>query len=77
MGFAAETGADIGRARKKLLDKGADVVVFNDVLCPGSGFDVDTNQITLILKEEESSFPLMSKDEVADIILDRIAHFIP
>jgi phosphopantothenoylcysteine decarboxylase/phosphopantothenate--cysteine ligase len=77
VGFAAETGADINRARKKLLDKGADVIVFNNVLSPGSGFDVDTNQITLVQKEGESSFPLMSKDEVADVILDRIAHFIP
>ncbi|MCL4476886.1 MAG: bifunctional phosphopantothenoylcysteine decarboxylase/phosphopantothenate--cysteine ligase CoaBC [Nitrospirae bacterium] len=77
VGFAAETGADISRARKKLLDKGADVVVFNNVLSPGSGFDVDTNQITIIQKEGESSFPLMSKDEVADLLLDRIAHFIP
>ena len=77
VGFAAETGADISRARKKLFDKGADVMVFNNVLSPGSGFDVDTNQITLIQKDGESSFPLMSKDEVADVILDRIAHFIP
>jgi len=77
VGFAAETGADISRARKKLFDKGADVMVFNNVLSPGSGFDVDTNQITLIQKDGESSLPLMSKDEVADVILDRIAHFIP
>ncbi len=77
VGFAAETGADIRRARKKLIDKGADVMVFNNVLAPGSGFDVDTNQVTLIGKGGESSFPLMSKDAVADLILDRIAHFIP
>lgn len=77
VGFAAETGADTGPARKKLIDKGADMVVFNNVLSPGSGFDVDTNQITLIRKEGESSFPLMSKDEVADLLLDRIAHIIP
>lgn len=77
VGFAAETGADISRARKKLAGKRADVIVFNDVTSPGSGFDVDTNRVTLIGKGGESSFPLMSKDEVADILLDRIAHFIP
>lgn len=77
VGFAAETGADISRARRKLLDKGADMVVFNNVLSPGSGFDVDTNQVTIIRKGGEASFPLMSKDEVADLLLDRIAHFIP
>jgi len=76
VGFAAETGADLGRARKKLADKGADMIVFNNIASPGSGFDVDTNEITLIERRGESSFPLMSKDEVADLLLDRIAHFI-
>jgi len=77
VGFAAETGADISRARKKMLEKGADIFVFNDVTSPGSGFDVDTNEIAVIEKCGESLFPLMSKDEVADVILDRIAHFTP
>ncbi len=77
VGFAAETGAHINRARKKLVDKHADLMVFNNVLSPGSGFDVDTNQVTLIERAGESSFPLMSKDAVADLVLDRIAHFIP
>jgi len=77
VGFAAETGADISRARKKMFEKGADIFVFNDVTSPGSGFDVDTNEIAVIEKCGESLFPLMSKDEVADVILDRIAHFTP
>jgi phosphopantothenoylcysteine decarboxylase/phosphopantothenate--cysteine ligase len=77
VGFAAETGPDISRARKKLLEKGADIIVFNNVTSPGSGFDVDTNEITVVERSGESSFPLMSKDEVADVILDRIANFIP
>lgn len=77
VGFAAETGADISRARNKLAEKGADMLVFNNVTSPGSGFDVDTNEITLIEKNGESAFPLMSKDEVADLLLDRIANFIP
>ena len=73
VGFAAETGGGPGRARKKLLDKGADMIVFNDVTAKGSGFDVDTNEVTIIEKGGEASFPLMSKEEVADILLDRIA----
>ncbi len=77
VGFAAETGADLGRARKKLIEKGADMIVFNNVMSPGSGFDVDTNEITLIDRAGESSFPLMSKDSVADLLLERIANFIP
>lgn len=76
VGFAAETTSDIGRARKKLFHKGADMVVFNNVLSPGSGFDVDTNEITILEKDGVSPFPLMSKDEVAETLLDRIAHFI-
>lgn len=77
VGFAAETGPDLTRARKKFIEKGADMFVFNDVTSPGSGFDVDTNKITIIEKGGESSFPLLSKDEVADLLLDRIVHFIP
>lgn len=77
VGFAAETGADLSRARRKLVEKGADMIVFNNVTSPGSGFDVDTNQITLVEKGGESSFPLIPKDEVADLLLDRIAIFIP
>jgi phosphopantothenoylcysteine decarboxylase/phosphopantothenate--cysteine ligase len=72
VGFAAETGPHIGRARKKLIEKGADMVVFNDVTSEGSGFDVDTNKITVIERKGTSSFPLMSKDAVADTLLDRI-----
>jgi phosphopantothenoylcysteine decarboxylase/phosphopantothenate--cysteine ligase len=77
VGFAAETGAHISRARKKLIEKGADMVIFNDVTSEGSGFDVDTNEITIIEKTGVSSFPLMTKDAVADTILDRIVKLIP
>lgn len=77
VGFAAEIGGDKGRAKKKLLDKGADMIVFNDVTAPGSGFDVDTNEITIIEKKRLSSFPLLPKEEVADVLLDRIVDRIP
>lgn len=77
VGFAAETGADINRARKKLIEKNADMMIFNDVTSKGSGFDVDTNEITLIEKKGKSSFPLMTKAAVADTILDRIVKRLP
>ncbi len=77
VGFAAETCSDLGRARRKMVEKGADMIVFNNVMSPGSGFDVDTNEITLIERAGESTFPLMSKDSVADLLLERIANFIP
>jgi len=77
VGFAAETGAHKSRARKKLIEKNADMVIFNDVTAEGSGFDVDTNKITIIEKKGMSSFPLMTKDAVADAILDRIVKLVP
>ncbi len=77
VGFAAETGADIRRARKKLFEKNADLIIFNNVMAEGSGFDVDTNQVTLIEKKRETSLPLMTKDEIADLLLDRISNSIP
>jgi phosphopantothenoylcysteine decarboxylase/phosphopantothenate--cysteine ligase len=73
VGFAAETGQKLGKARGKLHAKNMDLIVFNDVTDAGSGFDVDTNKVSLIDKEKESELPLLDKDEVADAILDRIA----
>jgi len=77
VGFAAETTDDPGRAREKLLKKGADIIVFNNVASADSGFDVDTNRVTMIERNGETSFPLMSKDEVADLLLDRVANLFP
>ena len=73
VGFAAETGQHLDRARKKLQDKKVDLIVFNDVTEHGSGFDVETNRVTLIEKGRETPLPLLTKDKVADAILDRIA----
>jgi phosphopantothenoylcysteine decarboxylase/phosphopantothenate--cysteine ligase len=73
VGFSAETGDRIDRARKKLAGKKADMIVFNDVSKKDAGFDVGTNEVTLIDKEGEKALPLMTKDEVASAIFDRIA----
>jgi phosphopantothenoylcysteine decarboxylase/phosphopantothenate--cysteine ligase len=72
VGFAAETGRRIGRARKKLKDKKMDMIVFNDVTEEGSGFDADTNKVTIIYREKETKLPRMTKDSVADAILDKL-----
>jgi phosphopantothenoylcysteine decarboxylase/phosphopantothenate--cysteine ligase len=71
IGFTAESGPDIGRARKKMQEKNMDMVVFNDISETGAGFDVDTNKVVIIDNDTEISLPLMSKDAVADAILDR------
>jgi phosphopantothenoylcysteine decarboxylase/phosphopantothenate--cysteine ligase len=75
VGFALETDAHEANARKKLAEKGLDMIVLNDATEPGAGFEVSTNRVTLIHKNSTSSehLPLLSKDEVADAILDRLA----
>jgi len=73
IGFAAETGDLEANARAKLKRKGLDLIVANDVTQEGAGFQVDTNIVTLIGSDGHSqSHPQMSKDAVADLILDRI-----
>ncbi len=72
IGFAAETGRRTGRARKKLKEKQMDMIVFNDVTEEGSGFDTDTNKVIIIDRKKETELPRMSKDSVADAILDKL-----
>jgi phosphopantothenoylcysteine decarboxylase/phosphopantothenate--cysteine ligase len=73
IGFAAETDDLEGNARAKLKRKGLDLIVANDVNQEGAGFEVDTNIVTLIGSDGSlQSHPQMSKDAVADLILDRI-----
>jgi phosphopantothenoylcysteine decarboxylase/phosphopantothenate--cysteine ligase len=71
IGFAAETDQVAERAREKLEHKGADMIVSNDVTQPGAGFDVDTNIVTIFLRDGRSfELPKLSKFEVANRVLD-------
>jgi phosphopantothenoylcysteine decarboxylase/phosphopantothenate--cysteine ligase len=70
IGFAAETENVEENARKKLSGKNADLIVANDVSANDAGFDVDTNRVSLISRHEKRDYPLLSKREVADKILD-------
>lgn len=72
VGFAAQTGDVEAAARRKLLSKHVDLIVANDVLAPGAGFDVETNQVTLVSHEGAEPLPLMTKDEVAGLVTDRV-----
>jgi phosphopantothenoylcysteine decarboxylase/phosphopantothenate--cysteine ligase len=73
IGFAAETDDLESNARAKLKRKGLDLIVANDVTREGAGFEVDTNIVTLIGADGRSrSHPQMSKDAVADLILDQV-----
>lgn len=72
IGFAASTGAPEGPGRKKLEAKRVDLIVANDVSQPGAGFDVDTNQVVLVSRDAVEPLPMMTKTEVASILLDRL-----
>jgi phosphopantothenoylcysteine decarboxylase/phosphopantothenate--cysteine ligase len=73
VGFAAESEDVLANARKKLAAKKLDLIVANDITAPDSGFDVDTNKVTIIDKSGKvEELPLMSKREVAERILDRV-----
>ena len=72
VGFAAETNDVLSHAQGKLVKKNLDMIVANDVTAPGAGFDVDTNIVTFVTREETVSLPKLKKTEVADRILDRI-----
>jgi phosphopantothenoylcysteine decarboxylase/phosphopantothenate--cysteine ligase len=73
VGFALETGNGLTNAREKLQSKNLDMVVLNDATEPGAGFGVDTNRVTLIDRSgTEEELQLMSKIDLAEIILDRI-----
>jgi len=74
VGFAAETNDVIGYARSKMKKKGLDMVVANDITKNGAGFNTDTNIATILTRQGgKTELPLMSKREMADKILDRIA----
>ena len=74
--FAAETDDVLDNARGKLVKKNADMMVANDVSRADAGFGVDTNAVTLITRSDARTLPLMSKRDVADGILDRVAELL-
>ena len=71
-GFSMETEDLLPNSRRKLEGKNLDMVCANSLREEGAGFAVDTNILTLITKERETSLPLMSKEEAADRILDEL-----
>jgi len=72
VGFAAETENRMENGRAKLLRKGADAIVVNDVSGEGVGFDVDNNAATFLTLTTSIEMPVMPKRELADRILDEI-----
>jgi phosphopantothenoylcysteine decarboxylase/phosphopantothenate--cysteine ligase len=74
VGFAAETNDLLTHARAKLVDKGLDAIVANDVSRDDSGFDSENNAVTILLRDDPQpiELPLMSKLEIAHRILDQV-----
>jgi phosphopantothenoylcysteine decarboxylase/phosphopantothenate--cysteine ligase len=74
IGFALETMDGRANAREKLAAKGLDLIVLNPANEDGAGFEVDTNRVVIIDRDGgEEELPLMSKDDVAEAVLDRAA----
>jgi phosphopantothenoylcysteine decarboxylase/phosphopantothenate--cysteine ligase len=77
IGFAAETEDLIANAKKKLKEKNLDFIVVNDVTKPGAGFGADTNQVKILFPSGEiRDLPLMSKEEVSQIILEEVVKLL-
>jgi phosphopantothenoylcysteine decarboxylase/phosphopantothenate--cysteine ligase len=77
VGFAAESENMVANAKRKLKEKQLDLIVANDITAADSGFDVDTNRVTIIDKNGKiEELPLLSKREVAEEILDRVARIM-
>ncbi|MCS6994937.1 MAG: bifunctional phosphopantothenoylcysteine decarboxylase/phosphopantothenate--cysteine ligase CoaBC [Anaerolineales bacterium] len=77
VGFAAESRDLVENAIAKLKSKHLDLIAANDISAPDAGFGVDTNRITLLYADgRRESLPLMSKDEAARYIIERVAAFL-
>jgi len=77
VGFAAESENLVENATQKLRRKNLDLIVANDITAKGSGFGVDSNQVTIIGKDGKAeSLPLLHKKEVADKVLDKVAKLL-
>jgi phosphopantothenoylcysteine decarboxylase/phosphopantothenate--cysteine ligase len=77
VGFAAESGGEaIERARTKLTDKNANLIVFNDVSRNDIGFEVEENEVVLISRDGERKIARTTKEQVAEAILDEVVQLV-
>ncbi len=71
-GFSMETENMLENSRAKLKKKNIDMIVANNLKVEGAGFGADTNVVTLITAEKETELEMMTKEEVAERLLDEI-----
>ena len=76
VGFAAEAGADVGRAEAKRVRKGVDLIVLNDVSRRDIGFDVDHNEVVLVAAGDATHVPRATKRAIAGAVLDRVEQLL-
>ena len=77
VGFAAESNNHLEEGKRKLKEKNLDLIVINDIIGKDTGFGSDTNQVSLIDRDYQlEKLPLLSKEECASIILDKIVKLI-
>jgi len=77
IGFAAESDHHLQEGHRKLVKKNLNLMVVNDIMGSETGFGTDTNQITIIDRDgSQSPLPLLSKDETAHRLLDRIIQLL-
>jgi phosphopantothenoylcysteine decarboxylase/phosphopantothenate--cysteine ligase len=77
VGFAAESRDLLENAAHKLKSKGLDFIAANDISADDAGFAVETNRVTLLFADgHPEGLPLMSKAEVAEVILERVAKLL-
>ena len=75
-GFSMETQNMIENSRAKLQKKNVDMICANNLKVKGAGFGVDTNVITLITKDDIKELPIMTKDEVANEIINKAVELL-
>ena len=77
VGFAAESQKVLVNAQKKLQAKRLDLIAANDISAQDAGFGVDTNRVTLLYPDgEQEALPLMSKEELADLLVGRVCQLL-
>lgn len=74
-GFALETHDELVHAQEKRLHKGLDFIVLNSLRDEGAGFGHDTNKISIITADAQRDFPLKSKRDAADDIIDQLCSY--
>jgi len=72
VGFAAESHNHVAEGEKKLRKKNLDLIAINDIGSAYTGFEADTNQVTLLDENGSSQLPLVTKEQTADLIWDHV-----